>query len=772
MRYGLACRLALPACLALLARSIGAQCPDGSPPPCKGAINRPAAEHRANPPLNERAWIVVPFGNAMRATDLEWLRDASVNLLSLDLSRWTDISVVDDKRVTDLVRTLPTARAAQSLSLEDGLALARRAGAGMLVMGDFFKVGKGARLVANVFNVRSGARLRSITQQALDADSLLAAFGPLARGVLAVPPPGDASVGAIGTTSVDAYQEYLQGVTAFNQFELGGAKAHFRNALKLDSTFALAHYKLSVAIHWDVDSADTTERVHALAAARLGGTLPPRERALIRARVASATGDYERACATLRSLVERDSSDVEATYGVGECEYHAAFLVPEAIDAIRGRMRGNWNLAIAAFRRVLQLDPSYHPAFEHVLDMLGSQVITMCPPPAPTGCGNDPTVFSAWVIREADSLVVVPVRGTVAVKDVWRERQIATRSGRRNLEVARRIAQEWSEAAPTEARAHLNLAIVQMLLGEVESAYHELLAIGATADRYSRQSSLRRRVEATILLGRAGQARAALDTLWRLMGASMARERTLGQYYATLGQLKPIEASLRRRAVDEGWAPEKLQYWLDAPRFMLGRAVDSLSRKERAYWAVVAGDTACPAGRPRCRATQLWPSLAYAARAPRAWWPPGTVKASGFRFFVAWELVADTSLLHATRRMLDSVSTAKLASDLDDQGMRVQVVEADLAMRDSAAALRDTRIFVDWLLPSLTRMSTTLDDEWSFLLIPRMQLLRADLALALGYRDEARTWYARVLDLWATADPEFQPTVARIRAALAALTPP
>jgi hypothetical protein len=29
----------------------------------------------------------------MKAQDLEWLRDASVDLLSLDMSRWTDVQV-------------------------------------------------------------------------------------------------------------------------------------------------------------------------------------------------------------------------------------------------------------------------------------------------------------------------------------------------------------------------------------------------------------------------------------------------------------------------------------------------------------------------------------------------------------------------------------------------------------------------------------------------------------------------------------------------------
>ena len=37
-----------------------------------------------------------------------------------------------------------------------------------------------------------------------------------------------------------------------------------------------------------------------------------------------------------------------------------------------------------------------------------------------------------------------------------------------------------------------------------------------------------------------------------------------------------------------------------------------------------------------------------------------------------------------------------------------------------------------------------------------MMLQRADLAAKLGYAEEARVWYLRVLDLWSEADPELQ----------------
>ena len=52
---------------------------------------------------------------------------------------------------------------------------------------------------------------------------------------------------------------------------------------------------------------------------------------------------------------------------------------------------------------------------------------------------------------------------------------------------------------------------------------------------------------------------------------------------------------------------------------------------------------------------------------------------------------------------------------------------------------------------------------------PRAMILRADLAMATGNKAEAKLWYSRVLDLWATADAELKPTIDRIRAALAAL---
>ena len=734
---------------------------------------------RAIPALNDRRWIVVPFTNVTRAPDLDWLRDASVNLLSLDLGRWTDIGVVDDKRVADLLRTLPQPRAAQALSLGDGIALARQAGAGRLVMGDFIKVGRGTRLVANVFDVRNGTKLRSVQQPVPDPDSLLTAFGPLARAVLAVPPPRDASVGATGTTSADAYREYLDGLAALHRFELTDARRHLLAALKLDSTFALAHYKLSIAMHWattpatDAERArgSDVERAHAVSAARLGGTLPPRERALISSRLAAAGGDPERACTTLATLVQHDSLDAEALYALGDCRYHAGYLPPEpTADTTRGRFRGDWNGAIAAFRRTLLLDPSYHPAFEHVIDILATPQVTVCAVEG-AGCGNDPGTYAAWIIRDGDTLLIQPVRGNFTVKTPMRARQDATRSPLLNLQQARRIAREWADAGPGEARAHFNLAKLDMQLGDLAAAGSELALIPANADVTVRINALEARVQLAIMLGTGDAGRASLDTLSREMTDDSTKALRIAALAAPFGRVHPMLTAVDAFGASHGWSAERRAYARHRPYAMLGVPLPSMVADERRYGESLPNDTLCAAGRPRCRSTSLFFTLAYLPRVPRAWSPYNSRGASGIRFFASYALwKRDTAYARVVGRFLDSLGTASRRSGNDDLATSLHASELYLALGDSVNALQSTGAFTASTLTVLSRTSTSNDEwEWPYLLAPRMMKQRGDLSADLGYREEARMWYTRVLSLWADADPEFKPEVDRVRAAVAAL---
>ena len=757
-------RPALRAGLGLLlpAAAAAAQCPDGTPPPCRPTTTALAVTRRANPSLNDNAWIVVPFGNAMQAQDLDWLRDASVNLLTLDLSRWTDVQVIDDKRVADLVRELPSGRPPQGLSLNDGLALARRAGAGKLVMGDYFRTGKGARVIANVFDVRTGAKLRTAIQETASADSILQVFGPLARSVLAVPPPPDAKLGSIGTTRTDAYQAYLLGVHALNRFDLTEATIDLKRALALDSTFALAHFKLSLAMAWvEVGGDSVEERFHAVAAARFGTLLPARERALIAARLAEENNDYGRACELTGALVAKDSADVEALYGLGECSYHDSRVIPSPNDPMIARFRGSWNIAMRSFTRVLQLDPNFHLAFNHILDMLTALGRGGCVAPEPDGWCS---AFASVVLRGGDSLVTAAYNAdsNAQMGETQRERALRDHSHLVNLREAVRLAQEWVDADPTEGRSHYYLAQSNLLLGNLPAAMAQSQLVAPHRDASLLRLVRFQRLEIALKLGHGNVARALVDSLAPAF-SSEPSSLDLGALQAVFGHFD------RWKAYRASWAPSPnaagANWFYNVAPAMLGIPRDSLNLDERAYAAARAGPK-CGDG---CQRIAIFLTLIYAGRSPRAWWPvfPDTVVDK--RMLVSQALARhDTIALRRGSYTLDSMAHAQVARGFPESGASVVATDGYLALHDSGAAYRMARFYVDTVMPGmpLGQMSGMREPTTPLLWV-RMMLIRADLAMAGGQAAEARNWYARVLDLWADADAELQPTLSRIRAALA-----
>ena len=747
---------------------VRAQCPDGTPPPCAGARRAPA--------LNPRQYVVVPFANVTHATDLDWLRDASVNLLTLEVGRWTDVQVVDDKRVGDLLRTLPATARSGSLTLNDGMTIARRAGAGRLVMGDFIKQGRATRLVANVFDVRSGNRLRTVQQQAAEPDSLLSVFGPLARGVLDVPAPPDARTGDLGTASLDAYQAYLAGVRAMNRFILDQAQSDFERALGFDSTFALAHFQLSIVLNYGADASVPASRAHAQAAQRFGTRLPPRERALIEAQVGLASSDYGRACQAATPLVARDSSDVQALYMLGLCSYFDRAVIPGAADTLPGRFRNSWNTSLWAMTRVLQLDPTFHLAFDRIIAILRS--------PENNGCAERPRRMDAtqnaqgsptcesWraaVLRDGDTLLLVPL----SFERNWngierqRDRSYAERPIAANLQRARAIAEGWVVADPSSEYAHYGLATVLLRQGEVAAADSQLQAVNSRAYEANFEV-LRTRLEVAVKLGRSVEARAWFDSLVKAIPDAPFTMVPRGSIEMLFGHLGRVTTGLSNAAQRQG--PAALEYVRHVPRILLGLPDTALGRLEAAYVNAPRDTIQC---NNDCLLFRLAASLFYDLRAPRAAWPRLGDNLPDGRFELARAVArGDTAALRLSTVYFDSLAHRNVTMGWGELGWMSIAAEGYLALHDSATALRTARFYVDSAMPSIPLTQGA--GVGGMAMAPvwwRMMRLRADLAAAAGSTAEARYWYDRVIDLWSTADAELQPEVERLRAARAALQP-
>jgi TolB-like protein/tetratricopeptide (TPR) repeat protein len=750
---------------ALAARGLWAQqCPDGRPRPC-GGTPVAAATRRVDPPLDDRTWIVVPFNNVTRAPDVDFLRDGSVNLLYLDLSRWNDIKVIDDARVADLARQVPEARM-MPLSLEAATAMARRAGAGRLVMGNVIKQGTRTTVAAKVFDVRRGVLLRSPQQDIVVQDSLMAVYGRLAQGILNIAPPRGADVASVGTTSVDAYQQYLLGTKALKRFDLVPARQHLLQALKLDSNFALAHYKLAILIGWEAPN-DTSKRVHAATAVRLGGALPARERTLMRGLEAFEQQRYGVACEAYGSLVKKDSSDVEALYGVGECSYHDNIVEPLRSDTTSRAFRGSFNTAIRVFERALAVDPTYHLAFSHILDALSTATRvgydrSLCPLPASPGAA---CLFQAVVRRDGDSLLTIPVfvRDTAAYRAHLAE-YVRTNARRRNLEQARDKAQFWVDEAPEETRALVALGHLHTLLGDAEKAGQAFARVKGRLLPGDAARAYPDRIEIAVKLGQGAVARQLLDSVRLVAPAGSFAPFQIGYLFGRGAAYDSIIA-VRMRPQFVAAPKGVLEYFLATVRSVAGGGTQFVATAERIYLDTMSKTPQWSS--PRTPA-QLQ-TLLYALEMPRTL-PPVSYPANDRRGAVVAAVInRDTARLRSETRALDSIAREQPAA-IPDSGGGLLVAQAYLVLRDSTAALRVVRRMLDTTLATAPLGHTAFGGGLPVLyIVPRLSLMRAELEAAIGDRNEARKWYRRFLDLWVDVDPDFAPILERARRGYAAI---
>jgi TolB-like protein len=368
---------------------------------------------------------VLPFDNLRDDPALAWLHDGSVNMLAMALSQWRDLSVVDQDRVHDL---LAQARVSddQPIGLAEARRLARQAGAGRVVLGDYVRAGDSLRLSARTYDVATGSRVDVVEAAGPAVDDVRPLFDELAGRLLdlsGAPSGRQSSLAAVTTASLEAYRAYLLGVEHLNHWELQPAEASFSRAVALDSTFSLAYFKLGLTRGWEVGAGDSTGRNAVLQASRFADRLPDRQREMIGAYRAMLDGEYERSQELYRNILARDSSDADAWYGLGDAYFH---------DTVAGSQPAGMTRSLRAFGRALALDPQYTLAYEHVTFLL-------------TGATGRAT---SYALVTPDSFAVAMAGDRPTLDSATRRRRPAAPASRRS----RRHAIGWHRSPPPRVR--------------------------------------------------------------------------------------------------------------------------------------------------------------------------------------------------------------------------------------------------------------------------------------------------------------------------------
>jgi tetratricopeptide (TPR) repeat protein len=292
---------------------------------------------------------VISFTNQTGDSTYNYLQEAIPNLLITSLEQSPYLRVITWERMHDLLAQ--TGRHGAGLIDRDlGFELCRQEGVQTIVLGSYTMAGDVFATDAKVLDVDSKALLESVSSRGRGVGSIIEtqidalsheiarAVGLSERRVRATQLP----VADVTTHSMEAYEQFIEGRQAMHQFYFTEAARHFRRAVTIDSTFAVAHLYLAMTYGYLYDAraeARTYERAKALA-----DRASERERLLIGAQYSlEIEREVEKGLRTLEALAARYPEEKRAYTFLG----------------IHYRRAGRPRDAIQALQRALELDPQY-----------------------------------------------------------------------------------------------------------------------------------------------------------------------------------------------------------------------------------------------------------------------------------------------------------------------------------------------------------------------------------------------------------------------------
>lgn len=316
-----------------------------------GALWR--AQRPASPPVSSGTVAVLPF-MVRGDSSARVLGEGMVPLLSGKLDGVGDLHTVDSYTLLSSLEL----RGAEAVGEAEARAVAERFGAEMYILGTILQVGSRYQIAATLFKDDETPRAVARAQVETERERFFEAVDRLAAGLVAGRGTGQSPASFVqaisdGTHSLTALGAYLQGESAYRQGRFAEAVQWLQRATDVDSTFALADYRLAVAAEW----ADQPILSSAAAnrALRNASRLPEHDRRLLEAYVAYLARDMHEAERAYRAITRDYPSDVEAWAQLGEVRFH--------FDPVAGR---SLHAARYAWERVLALNPAHADALVHL----------------------------------------------------------------------------------------------------------------------------------------------------------------------------------------------------------------------------------------------------------------------------------------------------------------------------------------------------------------------------------------------------------------------
>jgi len=293
---------------------------------------------------------VMYFQNLADIEDTERLGAITTNLLITDFSESDYIKVLSSQRLNDIMKLLGVEDTSQ-IDIDIATKIAQEANSRLLLLGTIIQVKPEIIITAQLIDVDSGIIKTSKKITSLPGEDIFSLVDRLSaekRDNLFWPNSmergPDPRVADITTHSKEAYRYYLDGIDYKYKWYSDEAERCFRQAVNLDSTFAMSYYYLSTY-------GTISEQIKMIkAAARYLDQVTKKEGYYIKSRLYWLQGDTLKAINELKLITDNYPQEKEAFYQL----------------SVYKSSQGLYDESIKNARLAIQIDPLYKVAYNQL----------------------------------------------------------------------------------------------------------------------------------------------------------------------------------------------------------------------------------------------------------------------------------------------------------------------------------------------------------------------------------------------------------------------
>jgi tetratricopeptide (TPR) repeat protein/DNA-binding winged helix-turn-helix (wHTH) protein len=336
----------------------------------------------------KKSVAVMYFENQSGDRELDWLREGLADMLITGLSRSSRLTVLSRQQLAVLLARGGQAQA-ERLRLEDGLEIARRSQAEVIVLGSFAKLGEKMRVDVQLFAVQDGQLQAAESLVAEQPGEILSRLDllslKLATHLGVTPDATETQPGLAGvmTDNLDAYRYYSLALEQAQNYHPNEALALLDKASALDPQFAMAYARIGYVYIFVRRNELARARPYLERALQLASRLTGQERLYVKAWLALAVVDIEGAVCAFYDVITHYPRETEAYYRLSFILRHslgrrgealrvleqAAVIDPDS-PQIHNELGflyqgfGRYDEAVAAHTRYVQLAPSEPNAYD------------------------------------------------------------------------------------------------------------------------------------------------------------------------------------------------------------------------------------------------------------------------------------------------------------------------------------------------------------------------------------------------------------------------